>query len=563
LTTFRLDEDDYRDRLLFALGWLLLGTHFVFLYPWLYWGGINGQETRLFLAPATALAVVTLGFPAGLYLRGSRRMAISFLVSAVVAMVVFLALRIGLSGSTLDAGRHFLLYRATHLTSGNSPVIPILMLLLAGIWWCWLGLQGIILRGKKGPSLPLAEEFENIPELSGCLDRMRLKNLTCKSQTGLMIALKPLGPDPRILFPAIFVVWLMILVLGKGHPVQALDGYRYEYFYGALLVVTLFLLLTLIFRLLLVWMEFRSLLRALEDLPLRRSFDRLKGFAWQSLWRLAGSAGSGLVNFYRLINRELENLKKLLLLDAASTPAAEPSSYANFLATIRATDVSANSLCESLSASAQQSRKLWERPDNHWQALLESFHIQLAKTCASALIYLSEKWNSERCLNAEELKEEQKRECDATNENKKPCETIPCPLTACAERFVCLFFLAYILVILQRIQTLIISSAGVFIFILMSVNSYPFEPHLRLRSLLIALFFLILGAVSLVYAQMHRDATLSRITNTNPGELGLAFWMKLGTFVLEPTLGLLAAQFPEINSFLFSWLEPAMQSLGQ
>jgi hypothetical protein len=564
LTTFRLDEDDYRDRLLFACGWVLLGMQFAFLYPWLYWAGVGEHSGRLFLAPAAALGLITIGFSAGLYLRGSWRLAAAFLGSAVAAIVVLVSLRIYFSTDTLNAGQYFLLYRATHLMSGNSPVLPILLLMLAGMWWCWLGLQGIILRGKNGPSLPDASEFENAPGLSSCLDHMRLKNLTRESQTGLMKALKPLGPDPRVYLPALFVLWLMVLVLGKQHPVQALDGSAYEYFYGAMFFTALFLLLTLAFRLVLVWMEFRVLLRAMEDLPLRRSFDRLKGFAWQSLWRLAGSAGSGLVNFYRLISHELESLKKFLKLESAvAASPAEPVSYANFLENITVTEQSANTLCETLTHSVHQPRKPWERPSNYWQELLESFHGQLAKTCASALIYLSAKWNAERCADAAELKAEQEKQSGAGDESKKTCEPIPCPLTACAERFVCLFFLAYILVILQRIQTLVLSTVGVFIFILMSVNSYPFEPHLRLRTLLIALFFLIIGAVGMVYAQMHRDATLSRITDTNPGELGLAFWLKMGTFILVPTLGLLAAQFPEINGFLFSWLEPAMQAVGQ
>jgi hypothetical protein len=564
LTTFRLDEDDYRDRLLFACGWLLLGMQFAFLYPWLYWGAVGEHGERLFLAPAVALGMITIGFSAGLYLRGSWRLAAAFLVSAAVAILALVALRIGFSAQSLNACQYFLVYRATHLMSGNSPVLPILLLLLAGMWWCWLGLRGIILRGKNGPALPDASEFESAPGLSNCMDRMRLKILTQESQAGLMKALKPLGPDPRIYIPALFVVWLMILILGRRHPVQALDGSAYEYLYGTMSSTALFLLLTLAFRLVLVWMEFRVLLRAMEDLPLRRSFDRLKGFAWQSLWRLAGSAGSGLVNFYRLITHELESLKKFLKLEAAvAASPAEPVSYANFLEKITVTEQSANTLCERLTNSVHQPRKFWERPNNHWLELLESFHAQLSKTCASALIYLSAKWNAERCPDAAELKAEQEKQGNAGDDNKKQYETIPCPLTACAERFVCLFFLAYILVILQRIQTLVLSTAGVFIFILMSVNSYPFEPHLRLRSLLIALFFLIIVSVGMVYAQMHRDATLSRITDTKPGELGLAFWMKMGTFILVPTLGLLAAQFPEINGFLFSWLEPAMQAVGQ
>jgi hypothetical protein len=560
LATFRLDEDDYRDRLLFAFGWLMIGVQCVFLYPWLYWEG-REHQLKLFLGPTIAVVAVTAGCTIGLYLRGSRRLAKAFPLSAAI---VLLGLWHYLSPASLDANRRILLYRITHLASGNSPVLPVFLLLAVGTWWCWVSLTGIILRGKKGPCLPDDSEFEGAPGLSSSIDRVRLKNLSNHSQAGLMRSLKPLGLEPRVLLPAAFVAWLLILVLGKDHPVQALDGDHYEDFYGILLFAALFLLLNSVFRLVVVWIEFRSLLRTLEDLPLRRSFDRLKGFAWQSLWRLAGSAGSGLLNFYRLISRELESLQKFLKLEAVTpTSPAEPTSYAEFIRCINETETQSDTLCESFVRGGHAPRGFWQRPDNSWQSLLESFHAQLAKTCAAALVYLSGKWNTERCPNAEELKEEQKKECDAADENKRFCDPIPCPLTACAERFVCLFFLAYILVILQRIQTLVLSCAGIFLFILMSVNSYPFEPHLRLRSLLVALFFLILGAVGLVYSGMHRNATLSRITDTKPGELGIAFWIRMGAFIVVPALGLLAAQFPEIGGFLFSWLQPAAESLSR
>jgi uncharacterized membrane protein YedE/YeeE len=95
----------------------------------------------------------------------------------------------------------------------------------------------------------------------------------------------------------------------------------------------------------------------------------------------------------------------------------------------------------------------------------------------------------------------------------------------------------------------------------MALNSYPFEPHLTLRTMLIFLFFLILGCVGFVYAQMYKDATLSRITDTKPGELGAEFYVRMAGFIVVPLLSLVAAQFPTVNTFLFSWLEPAMQAL--
>ena len=64
-----------------------------------------------------------------------------------------------------------------------------------------------------------------------------------------------------------------------------------------------------------------------------------------------------------------------------------------------------------------------------------------------------------------------------------------------------------------------------------------------------------------VYADMHRDATLSHITNTKPGELGSEFWVKIIGFGAAPLLGLLTTVFPELAGFLFSWLQPGLTSL--
>jgi hypothetical protein len=77
----------------------------------------------------------------------------------------------------------------------------------------------------------------------------------------------------------------------------------------------------------------------------------------------------------------------------------------------------------------------------------------------------------------------------------------------------------------------------------------------------LSIFFAISIVVGVVYGQMYSNPLLSRITNTNPGELGLDFWVKLGSFVFIPLLSLLSVQFPQVNDFLFSWLQPALQSI--
>jgi hypothetical protein len=64
-----------------------------------------------------------------------------------------------------------------------------------------------------------------------------------------------------------------------------------------------------------------------------------------------------------------------------------------------------------------------------------------------------------------------------------------------------------------------------------------------------------------VYAGMNRDAALSHITNTPPGELGGQFWLQLITFGIGPLVGLLTTLFPSITEFATSWLQPSVQAL--
>ena len=606
LANFTLEGDALRDKLLFVTGLALLAIQILFLYPWILWGGDYPSAPALFLAPALQIALLAFGCTCGLLRRQSRRLAIAYLVVIVTTLVVFIAGRVFRDGRPIQAETHFEMYRGTHLLSGSSPPLPLLFLLLACLWWCWLGLQGVILRGRKGPILPSTYEFEDPQKVPTPIERQRLKALSKQPNRGLMKALKPFSFDRRVFVPAVIALAAIILVLGLQHPVQAIDGIAFEYVYAGLLFFVLFLLLTLLFRVLLVWMEFRALLRALEDTPLRRSFGRLKGFAWTSLWGLAGSAGSGLINFYRLINRELESLRHLLNAQPDSSLAENihlteaqantlcavyeklhfeqvqqadhskfrwreaPQYFRNklkaFVDSLRA-DPKRSSLDDYTSYSESDSKpssKSRRRTDYAEKKPLQYFHRTLANATAACLIYLSAQWKAERCPDGEKSGEERGEGTDkdrGKDSGKDPAEPVPSTMVACVERFVCLFYLAFILVILQRIQTLVVSIAGIFIFVLASLGSYSFEPHLRLRSLMIFLFFLILVVVGFVYAQMFKNATLSRITKTNPNELGMEFWIRMGTFVLLPLLGLLAAQFPEINNVLFSWLEPAMQSL--
>jgi hypothetical protein len=77
----------------------------------------------------------------------------------------------------------------------------------------------------------------------------------------------------------------------------------------------------------------------------------------------------------------------------------------------------------------------------------------------------------------------------------------------------------------------------------------------------ILLLMCVIGIVAYVFAQIHRDSILSLVTQTKPGELGVEFWVRIGTFTALPLLSLLVSQFPTLNNAVFSWLEPAVTAL--
>jgi hypothetical protein len=130
-----------------------------------------------------------------------------------------------------------------------------------------------------------------------------------------------------------------------------------------------------------------------------------------------------------------------------------------------------------------------------------------------------------------------------------------------AEEFVCLNYLSYVQNVLGRLRTMAMTIIALFVAAACAMSSYPFDPRQALSAVLIALF--VVGAVVIVkvYADMHRDATLSHVTNTKPGELGTEFWLKIAGFGFAPLLGLLTRIFPGATDFLFSWLQPGIASL--
>src|SRR5262249_9183848 len=141
-----------------------------------------------------------------------------------------------------------------------------------------------------------------------------------------------------------------------------------------------------------------------------------------------------------------------------------------------------------------------------------------------------------------------------------PREKLP-PLRSVAEEFVALVYVNFIVSVLLRIRCFVLCAIGLYVSLVLSTSVYPFEPHPGLQALAVILLIILGATVGYVYAEMHREAILSKLTSTAVGELGLDFWLKLASAGAIPLFSLLAAQFPQINQLLFNWLEPALKAI--
>jgi len=130
--------------------------------------------------------------------------------------------------------------------------------------------------------------------------------------------------------------------------------------------------------------------------------------------------------------------------------------------------------------------------------------------------------------------------------------------------FPAVFALPYLLFIqatCRQMENLLVFLTAGFVLTLISLNSYPFQSE-HVLSWFMANVLILMGlAISFVLAGSERDPILSRMNGTTPGKIGKDFYMNLLSYGALPVLTVLAAQFPAIGSFLFSWVQPLLQAL--
>jgi hypothetical protein len=533
LANFATVKDPWRDRTILFCGLVIFDTFFCLLWPRFWIVGHAKCFVVLILLGVAGLVMLDL------CRRSQWRPKPDLLITGFVSFVGSFVVLVLAFKRDAEPLQQFLRYRYEHASSGVSPVVPFFLLFAGCLWTCWHSLSGRPPWDCNGSGPPLPTGAQVVAG-DGQDSRQRLAGLTAGRNQELVNLMKTGSFHWRILVLTVAsfaVPMLTMTFLASPHTVQSFESVKYNRTYTVFLILAIALVLWDTFRLSFIWLELRRLLMVLDRLPLRRGFVRMAGFRSKRMWQLGGNTFE---DFFAVMSMELQTISAL----KNSKPPDEKCGTALETAQKAVTALGKWMREQKKTEGVNFTHRLVEQ--------LTGLQNVLTGTCAATLQYLRGAWD-------QEARPVWDAECMV--KEKTACQDLGLPLSVrLAEDFVCLFYFNFISCVFTRMRALVLAIAGMYVFILLSFSSYPFEPSSAFHSAMIFLLILITGAVAIVSAQAHKDATISRITDTDVGKLGFDFWFRLIATMGVPLLSLLAAKFPEIGGFLFSWLEPASQA---
>lgn len=472
-------------------------------------------------------------------------------------------------------------WRNANFFSGVSPLLP-QVLLVAGIYgWFWFNLQGLALLGDDRPRLPTEEDLQirvtAPPEQASVsapatgpsppsqkeLDLSRALQGFSRERAGDPVeeCARPLTAFYSLSVVVLFAVTALFFSLAlRNGALRTLGDRRFGWLMFFWLSLYMAMVLADMLQLVRTWARLRDLLVSLDRLVLRRTLDALKGLSWGSIWNISGNV---LEERYRVMSRQFESLGHLrnVLQDW------NPASREDFAG--RDEVLGKLGQCERLGrlfvawyVRVQRGESVSSLKE------LDAFESGLASLAGTVMrAVLVPAWQKEKQSllfypsRVQGRSDAETRQTEESQTGKAvPGRDID-PHVLAAEEFFVLPYIGFIQNVLGRIRTIALGTLCVFVSATLAVSSYPFEPLPVAGGAFLLLFVVSGGALVSVYAAMHRDATLSHLTNSTPGELGGHFWLQLMAFGIGPLLGLLTTLFPSITDFVVSWMQPSAQAI--
>jgi hypothetical protein len=474
-------------------------------------------------APALALfvTVVIATRRADLHLLSLQSVARGVLYGAATAIVAsFVPLAIYLA----EQSRVPFLFveRTTYVLSGVSPAVPIVAFALTGALWSAIELlrlsrlshasvheTGAAESRAVGRPVPAvhdslarhAAHLTNEPELKYLRALVPLHAHSVDKRMGAFRrALLVVPPRAGALVAVIVVAFFWLVCNPVMHPLVTIDGQWFGMFASIWIVLLHGLLITVLAQCLALWRNLSWLLKRLAAQPTALAFRRVPAV---------------------LLPRSLmPTTPSLLDLEVSVAHAtAYPSMEVSDLRAAFESDL------------AQRPRPVWS--DSYTWVFL------LADATASV----------------EKLEKEYER-LSHTHEEKS-ADTLQ------LEQFVVTPAAFIMRSMMVRLWDNVFFAIGALLLMLFSQSMYPFQIKHRLAGFVWAEIAAAMVLVFYVFVSLEQDDVVSHIQSTKAGRISWdsGFISKVVVYGVVPLLGLLASQFPDVASAIFSWIGPVQRAL--
>lgn len=426
-------------------------------------------------------------------------------------------------GSRFDNA--FLHFRNLSLSSGVAPTLVLASLLLVLYFGIWAYLRRLSYWRHRYVEMftldldpVIRQDFEpDFKAIDACL----------------------LGPlENRTWMIAFWLVFgLSMVTLRPSSTLDMIEPSRvsmFAHFFFGLALLSLWLNW---FRFINIWVHLRKILDHLDNLPMRTAFQRLPREESMPLLQWSSSQNTFLLRqvlerVRALAKADPSNINKNLEMDfEARIDALMPARPAK-MAIVEQKVVGGSPLPAPTVAPVSVNPVVEARAEM----------TRLTKTLSDRL--RSEYWNRGSSSGQEEKR-------------PKPADQ----KYVLAEDIVALPFHAYIRKVIQELRNLLFFLGVAISLLFTALHTYAFRADQAIDWWFFGLFAVMGLGVVVVIAQLARNALVSRLTNSTPGELGTNFYLQLLKYGTVPILTIFGSQVPFFSNVVLKWVQPALEAL--
>ena len=426
----------------------------------------------------------------------------------------------------------FFAYRSLMLTSGVSPLAPILLVSIAYFHWSWNQLRREDMISRRQYFKDFVKKIAVAPEMAmQKIDRVdgTLENIF----------------SIHVWRPALLFIAAWFVVFQPWRTLKSVEPRLYDILF-IFILATLYWMLSLCWsQFIWIWHDFRNLLEWLERDPIRNAFSRLrKEITWVPL------VSSVREHQFLISSRSLDTLAGLRNFDPSNLEDAEKTIVDDLKRAIEG-EIKAKTMKPFVSA-----QRLDEKSSAHAAEVDLEAYVELQADLDRLAVVVRDQLQAHQWQHGDSdslIREHEGETIKSVTPGRR--------LLVLEEEFIAMRYLIYMRYIFRHLRNLLGFIVTGFILAAVSLQSYAFQSRHWIAFSSLCIFITLGVGVTMVFAEMDRDSILSRITDTKSNELGKTFVFRLLQFGTLPLITVLAAQFPFINRMFFSFVRPVLNSL--